>query len=374
MKSFLNLKLGLIGIIFLTFLGCEERDNYDDDLPTTLNIINSFTGNESTATIDHLSGRVTLVLPPYSDITSVSVNIDAPDGVEVSIPSGTTLDLSEPVGFTASFAGKERNYQIYTRVLPNKIAFLGEFEDWDQFIANSDDDVVASAAWLQETFPNDFEYVYAGNINDIEFLQEFNVLFFYYDKVGDVELPSIITEKRNFLKKYFIDGGKLLLGGVGNGLIEAIDRDTSGYRTIFGTGTGASNPDTWAVGFTNSEVSSILLQDVEREENGDVNVIDAGYKEDHNNMWSFDPITSENKYAVFSSEQEADVLATWNHNVAVQGTGGIIVWRPTDEFAGTALTIGIGGMEWNMNDGRTNQFAENIRKIYKNAVDYLALQ
>jgi hypothetical protein len=28
-------------------------------------------------------------------------------------------------------------------------------------------------------------------------------------------------------------------------------------------------------------------------------------------------------------------------------------------------------MEWNMNDGRTNAYAENVRTIYRNAIDYL---
>ena len=87
-------------------------------------------------------------------------------------------------------------------------------------------------------------------------------------------------------------------------------------------------------------------------------------------MWTMDPLDAP-KYATFESRFDAEVLATWDWNVASQGTGGIIIWHPSGRFRGTIITLGIGGMEWSMNDGRTNAFGQNIRIIYKNAIDYL---
>ncbi len=188
--------------------------------------------------------------------------------------------------------------------------------------------------------------------------------------MGSAAQPPALLDKLNVLSKFYVNGGKIVAGMHGTGLVEELGRDNSGLRTIIGTGAGGANPDTWGIGFTSSPLADILTEGVARNPDGSVPVIDGGYKEDHNAMWTLDPISAP-KYANFLSQYNAEVLATWDWNVASQGTGGIILWNPTGRFKGTIMTLGIGGMEWSMNDGRENAYGGNVRMIYQNAIDYL---
>jgi len=184
--------------IFLSlavFQGCEERENYDEDLNPVLNTISSLEGNGTQATIDHLRGTINLVLPPRTDITNVELNIDAPEGVEVQPTSGTTIDLSERIEISAVFGNSIRNYQLITRVLPSKIAFLGEASSFEKLLETADDDIAEAAQWVQETYNEDFEYLSVEDVT-YEQLQEINVVVFYYDQVGSSELPEAFTEGR----------------------------------------------------------------------------------------------------------------------------------------------------------------------------------
>jgi hypothetical protein len=45
---------------------------------------------------------------------------------------------------------------------------------------------------------------------------------------------------------------------------------------------------------------------------------------------------------------------------------GIIEFKSNSVYAETIIAIGVRGMEWAMNDGRTNVYAFNIQRIYRN--------
>ena len=355
----------LICAVALGFYSCNERELYTED-PSVLNIVESVLINDKAASIDHLSGLIEVSLPGNTDLTKVIFKAIAPKGVILSPASGNTLDLSQPVIVTADNGTSIREYRIVSKLLPSKVVFLGDGSIIDEI---QDDDVKEAAKWTQQTYGNDFEYISFSALTD-EALNGVNVLFYLYDEVGFTKQPSVLLEKLNVISKFYVNGGKIVAGQHGTGLVEELGRDVSGLRTIVGTGAGGQNPDVWSIGFTNSPTANIMLTGVEKNVAGAINVIDGGYKEDHNAMWTLDPIDAP-KYANFSSKYAAEVLATWDWNVASEGSGGIILWNPTGRFKGSIITMGIGGMEWSMNDGRNNQFAQNIRGIYKNAIDYL---
>ncbi len=87
-------------------------------------------------------------------------------------------------------------------------------------------------------------------------------------------------------------------------------------------------------------------------------------------MWNLGSITT-SPYTTFNSRYNAEPIAAWDWAVGGQGSAGIIVWNPFNRFKGYIITIGIGGMEWSMNDGRDNPYLSNVQKIYKNSIDYL---
>ncbi|WP_037319097.1 DUF4960 domain-containing protein [Salegentibacter sp. Hel_I_6] len=365
------------------FFGCEERENYDKDLNPVLTTISSLEGNGTRANIDHLRGTINLVLPPRTDITNVELVIDAPEGVEVSPSSGTTLDLSDRVDVSAIFANSVRNYQLITRVLPSKIAFLGEAATFEELIETADDDVAEAARWVQETYAEDFEYLNAEDVT-YEQLQEINVVVFYYDQVGSSDLPEIFTEGRpkSAFIQYLVEGGKMLLGGMATSFAETVGRDQSGLLTIQSNGEAFDSPDTWAidggVNFMNSKKSHPIYTFneglVEEDENGYFPIIDAGLREDHNNLWDasslLGPGNQQGQFGEFERLYNGVVLAVWS-GVADECCPGIIEFEPMTPYSGTIIAIGVGGIEWNMNDGRTNAYRGNVEGIYKNAIDYL---
>lgn len=355
-----------IVVLFLGLQSCDERENYMDG-PKVLDIVEVITINGKNADIDHLAGTINVSLVGNTNLSSVLFEAEAPQGVSITPESGSTLDLSNPVNVTVSNGVSERVYTLKATLLPSKIAFLG---DGATISAIADDDVKAAAEWTQDTYGSDFVYISYDDLSDAS-LEGVNVIVYVYDNVGSSAQPAALLANLNVLSKFYVQGGKIVAGLLGTGLVEELGRDTSGLRTVIGTGAGGNNPDTWGIGFSGSNVANVISNGLEFFDTNKAYVINAGYKEDHNALWNLGSITSA-PYATFNSLYNAEPIAAWDWAVEGQGFAGIIVWNPWDRFKGYMITIGIGGMEWSMNDARNNPYLSNVEKVYKNSIDYLS--
>nr|WP_315203560.1 DUF4960 domain-containing protein [uncultured Flavobacterium sp.] len=367
----------LLAIATITY-SCEERLNYDDELPTTLNVIQSIKIGETQATIDDLSGVVNFVLPSDTNLSAVELDIQSPDGVAISPASGTIVNLTSSFTVTATSGGKTRKYIINARLLPSQIAFVNEATSIDLI---ADDDVKAAAQWTKDTYGSKFVYIPFSQLTT-EVLKSVNVVFFYYDTVGTSNLPQASLDKKSVLIQYVVEGGKMLLGGMATSYAEVLGRDKSGLLTIKGNGAGGMNSDTWSidggVNFQNDQRNSPIYNFttiISTDSNGYFPVIDSGYKEDHNTMWDLGPLLAPGhqlgQFAEFQRLYGGKVLATWS-GVSDEAVAGIIEFTPNSVFAGTIIGIGFGGMEWAMNDGRVNAYENNVKGIYRNSIDYLS--
>ena len=381
MKKYINsstlLYCLLLGIVSLVITSCEERENHDNDLSSKLNIIQTMKIGQTSATIDDLSGIINFVLPANSSLTNVQLAITAPDGVVVNPKNGAIVDLTSPLVATAVYNGKVRNYIINAKVLPNQIAFINEAATINDI---ADDDVKAAALWTQQTYGSDFVYIPFNNVT-LSALSNVNVVFFYYDQVGTSALPQEIINKKSVITQFVVEGGKMLAGGMATSYIAEIGRDTSGLLTIKGNGVGGINLDTWGIDggvhFQNDQRSHPIYNSpnvISTDSNGYFSIINGGFKEDHNNMWDLGPLLSPGaqigQFGEFERLYGGKVLATWS-GVADEAVAGIIEFKPTSVYTGTIIGIGVGGMEWNMNDSRINTYENNIKGIYKNAIEYL---
>ena len=162
---------------------------------------------------------------------------------------------------------------------------------------------------------------------------------------------------------------------------EVVGRDKSGLLTIKGNGIGFVNAETWGidggVNFQNDQRSSPIYnftQVITTDSKGYFPIISGGYKEDHNNLWDIAPLLGpghqKGQFAEFENLYGGKVLAVWS-GVTDECCPGIIEFKSNSVYAGTIIAIGVGGMEWAMNDGRTNTYAANIQGIYRNSIDYL---
>ncbi|MCW0484453.1 DUF4960 domain-containing protein [Gaoshiqia sediminis] len=365
MKRLVYVNIVAVVVLILGLQSCNERENYMDG-PKVLDIVESVTINSKSAEIDHLSGSINISLPGGTDLSSVAFEASAPEGATVTPASGSSLDLTTPFQVVVSNAVSERTYTIYATLLPSKVAFLG---DGATIAEITDDDAKAAAQWTEATYGSDFVYISYADLSD-EALDGVNVILYVYDNVGSSAQPAALLDNLNVLSKFYVQGGKIVAGLLGTGLVEELGRDNSGLRNIIGTGAGGSNPDTWGVGFTGSPVSNIISAGLDFYAPNMAYVIDAGYKEDHNALWNLGSITT-SPYNTFNSRYDAEPIAAWDWAVGGQGFAGIIVWNPSGRFEGYIITIGIGGMEWSMNDDRDNPWLSNVQKIYKNSIDYL---
>jgi hypothetical protein len=353
-------------VLILGLQSCNERENYTDG-STVLNIVENVLINNKNAEIDHLAGKINISLAGNTDLSTTIFEVEVNPGVEVLPKSGSNIDLNNPVEITVSNGITDRIYTIYAKLLPSKVAFLG---DGATIASITDDDVKAAALWGQTTYGNDFIYIPYNELTD-QSLDGVNVIVYVHDQVGSSAQPIALLDKLNVLSKFYVQGGKIVAGLLGTGIVEELGRDTSGLRTIIGTGTGGDNPDAWAIGFSGSTVSDIISNGLEFFDTNLAYVINSGYKEDHNALWDLGSITTA-PYATFNSLYNAEPIAIWDHTIEAQGAAGIIVWNPSDRFQGYIITIGIGGMEWSMNDDRNNPYLSNVEKVYKNSIDYLS--
>lgn len=372
----------LIFPLILWLSGCDERKNYDDELPSSINIITSLKGNNATATIDDLQGLITLVLPPRTDVNQVKLEIETPDGVTTNPTSGSIVNLSEPMEINASFNGQSRKYLITARVLPNEIAFLGNKPTFEELITDSDDDIIVAAQWMKDTYTEDFVYLDIHTLT-YEQLEKVNVVVFYFDQVGSSDLPEEFISNKAPLLQYLVKGGKLVLGGMGTNYAQILGRDKSNMLTIRSNGVGSVSQDTWAIDGGVNFLSSKLNHPVYTfnpgiitfGSNGYIPVIDAGYKEDHNNMWDAGPLLAAGhqpgQFNAFEAQFGGIVLAVWS-GVTDECCPGIVEFIPNNIYAGRIIAIGIAGLEWHMNDGRVNAYDHNVKGIYKNSIDYLS--
>ena len=379
-NKFINtfqLKYVLLLVIATITYSCEERLNYDDELTSTLNVIESIKIGQTSATIDNLSGVVNFVLPSNTNLAAVVLDIQSPEGVTVSPANGSTVNLTTPLELTAKSGDKTRRYIINARVLPNQIAFVSDASSIATIV---DEDVKAAAQWAKDTYGSRFVFIPFSDLT-LNSLKTVNVVFFFYDTEGTSALPQVSLDKKNILTQYLVEGGKMLLGGMATSYAEVVGRDKSGLLTIKGNGIGFVDGGTWGidggVNFQNDQRNSPIYnftQVITTDSNGYFPILSGGYKEDHNNLWDIAPLLGpghqKGQFAEFENLYGGKVLAVWS-GVSDECCPGIIEFKSNSVYAGTIIAIGVGGMEWAMNDGRTNTYAANIQGIYRNSIDYL---
>lgn len=255
----------------------------------------------------------------------------------------------------------------------------------------ADDDERAAAQWFTSTYGGD--YIPVSQIGTID-LSQYGVIWIYADNEnGYADAPDQIYAVAELLNQYYKAGGNLLLTIYANNLLYEFGRTDMWPNIVGGAGPGAVNPDVWSIStaygtwdatktvFDRSGdplYEGLTTESVERG-NGNsyvtIPLIGNGWKEDHNCFWTMDVVdVSLNnddpaKLSTWESTHNATTLGTWGHVQDYFGTA-VSRWKPTTVFAGTCISIGVGGYEWNIKDG-TNPYQANIIQLTKNALDEL---
>ncbi len=299
-----------------------------------------------------------------------------------------------PVGsYTVSFVSyNSSNQPSNTVYLPfkvgaTKVAYLGVYSDSTTLLAAGDDDEVAGAKWLFNTYPGKSNYVSFAQVkNGAVDLSQYRVIWWNYDIENGKDLPAIATDATVVTKlaQYYKDGGNLLLNQFAVQYFWSLGRLTEPYFMGFDTGGGFNNPDTWGIGVNinkkHNQSNHPLYKNIAMTTQGDGRVtfpaIGAGWKENHNAVILRIPEylgiggnDNEAAYNKFTGDNNLEWLGQWD-GIGDYWMAGIMELKPKGEFQGSAIYIGIGAIEWRQNSG-TNLYQANIEKLYKNAIDYL---
>ncbi|MCY2687981.1 DUF4960 domain-containing protein [Salinimicrobium sp. TH3] len=352
--------------------------------------INSFSITspvEANGTIDQENKRVTVSVPGGTDLNAVEVNLSVPNGATVTPTANGAVDFSNgPVTFTVTLNNNSVDY-VVTVTEPQIIAFLGSAAS---ISALSEADTKAAAEFLKSYYGENFIYLENGNFT-AEDLEPVQVVVYYYDNTGSFDNPdgSLTAASITALTNYVENGGNMFLGGFGTRIIDDLGRIP--YEPgIAGNGAGGPNPDNWGMNTTTGLPTDVMshpamqglsLTDeiVPGESIGHnfVPFINPGYKEDHNSMWDLgavpeltEPHASVARGAEFEELTTSRILGTWQH-VTDLCCIAAIEFLPTATYEGRIIAIGIAAYEWEMNDGRTNEFQANVENFTTNSINYM---
>ena len=374
--------------------------------------------------IDEDNHNLEVTWKASDDATSYILKLENGDGSRVveETVSGTSYLLENVVlkeSWDATLIAQNNEGKalpIYgsTKIGGKIPAFLSEYATPEDLIANGDDDEASAWLWFKENYPKG-EYVYFGDINTVEDVEDYRMLFWLRDfddgSQDDVwNFSDLVRNAAPCIEQYVKNGGNLLLWSYAVPYIGTINRvPTSLLRLAPGidTGAGSINPDIWKMGvcvntgsFSKDFSTHPIYANIPTEKLNDtcfkaIAFKGAGWTEDHNCLFFDIPNkltgldnTTEECYNVVTEEYGIYPLGTWDSQAS--WVSQLNVWEAKgapkapegyQKGCGTVLCIGNGGCEFSMKneDGtpdksaapKNNSCQENILKLAKNSVEYL---
>ncbi len=332
--------------------------------------------------------------------TDVNLTWTAPAGITgITLKYGTnTVNLgatvtsytisNAPIGkFKVSFVTNNSDNKpsntVYldVKVGSTVVAYLGVYPDKATLLSVGDDDQIAAANWLFTNYPSSvyisFDQIKNGSVD----LSKYRVIWWNQDVVTGSALPSISSDPTVLasLTQFYKNGGNFLFNQYSIQYLWTMGRMTIAYKMGIDNGVGGNNPDVWGVGVkigTHDQRSHPLFKNIAiTTPNGGFPVIGPGWKENHNCVMVEMPAYyklgngDELAYVKFTTDNNLKWLGVWD-GIGDYYMCGVFELMPMNDFQGSSINIGIGGIEWHQNDV-VNPYQSNVETLYKNAIDYL---
>lgn len=258
---------------------------------------------------------------------------------------------------------------------------------YDDPAAIEDDDEQASCQWFKQIFTNGT--ILTPALLASSDLSPYKAIWIHTDRIGLEpgwsHLPAALTSEAalNALTNYYKAGGNLFLSNHATQLIVALGR-TERAPGIYGNGEGGEGSDVWTInaniGLQYDQSAHPVFEGLEISNqfpHPTFPLIGPGKREDHNCMWDLNSYgfpalypDKNNPVDAFQDENNATVLATWGH-VTDWCCAGMVEFKPTADYQGTCIAIGLAAYEWNQNSGK-NEYQYDIERMTRNALLYLS--
>lgn len=289
------------------------------------------------------------------------------------------------------------------------VAFLSPYATPEDCVANGDDDEASAWLWFHSEY-SDSKFLYAGDIQSVDDLSGYHVLFYIRDLDSGSEddvwtQPSSIQQATPYIQEWYKAGGNLVLWQHAVAFITDLGRmDRSVLRSLdhrVTIGNGGWNNDIWHMAvqinpggyFVEDFSGHPLYKDVDVRISGRskyVTVKGPAWTEDHNIVFHNLPaqVTGFSNqdprcYDVLTETYGIYPLGVWDSQI--DWVSQLNIWEARQgntDCQGTILCIGNGGCEFSYKNANgtpdksayphNNYYQSNVLKMAKNAIEYLA--
>lgn len=351
------------GDVFSNYTISVKHDNVEF-LTFTLN-------GKYSATIDNFAHTIKCFVPMDEDITAMQVSFTVNEGTTVTPESGTLVDFSQPVKFTATLRTAVVEYTV--SVIQNDMsqepkAFIGNASTVDGL----GDEAKAACRWMLENVPNT-RYVTIQDIIDGRVkLEDFKMIWCHFDWT---DWPGTLWESRDLFNSYWLRGGAILASRDGARYINdvwRIARDQQSPNNMFG---GDSFETLTAdLGFTiTGHETHPLYKGLTADENGRIILLAKGCSNTNRTLqWGvdWDPYGS---MAGWEERTGAKALASGDQFDINRVT--IAEFEPYEALkgytSGRVITIGTPAFEWYDRNNVNNPYRQNMIDMTINTINYL---
>lgn len=351
------------GNVFKTYTVSVKHDNVEF-LTFTLN-------GKYAGTIDNFARTIQCFVPMDADVTAMQVSFTVNEGTTVTPESGSLIDFSQPVKFTATQRTAVIEYTV--TVVQDDMsqapkAFIGNASSVDGL----GDEAKAACRWMLENVPNTRFISIQDIIDGRVKLDDFKMIWCHFDWT---DWPGQLWDSRDMFNSYWLRGGAILASRDGTRYINdvwRIARDQQSPNNMFGGDSYETLADD--LGFTiTGHDSHPLYKGLTVDESGRVILLAKGCSNTNRTLqWGvdWDPYGS---MAGWEERTGAKALAS-GHDYDINRVT-IAEFEPYEALkgytSGRVITIGTPSYEWYDRNGVENPYRENMIQMTKNAINYL---
>lgn len=321
--------------------------------------------------IDNLARTIQCFVPMEEDLTAMQVTFTVNEGTSVTPESGSLINFSQPVKFTATQRTATIDYAV--TVIKDDMsqapkAFIGNASA----LEGLGEEAKAACRWMLENVPNT-RYVSIQDIIDGRVkLDDFTMIWCHFDWT---DWPGQLWDSRDQFNSYWLHGGSILASRDGARYINdvwRIARDQQSPNNMFGGDAFETLTDNLGFTITGHESHS-LYEGLTTDEQNRIILLCKGCSNTNRTLqWGVDW----DPYGSMSGWEErtgAKALAS-GHDYDLNRVT-IAEFEPYEALkgftSGRVITIGTPAYEWYEKNGVDNPYRQNMVKLTKNAINYL---
>lgn len=322
-------------------------------------------------TIDNDAHTILVFVPLDADVTSMQVSFTVNEGTTVTPESGSLVDFTSPVKFTAT--NKTAVVEYTVTVIKDEMsqepkAFVGNASSVDAL----GEEAKAACRWMLENVPNSRFISIQEIIDGTVHLDDFKMIWCHFDWI---DWPGQMWDSRDLFNSYWLRGGAILASRDGARYINdvwRIARDQQTPNNMFGGESYETLENDLGFVITGHETHP-LYEGLSVDADNRILLLAKGCSNSNRTLqWGidWDPYFSMEGW---EERTGAKALASGHDYDFNRVT--IAEFEPYEALkgyeSGRVITIGTPAYEWYDRNSFNNPYRENIVTLTKNAINYL---